>query len=549
MSGLSFAEIERRARAATRRATAQLRTERALAKRDVAYAGAQISRLTEDWVLVRQHPDDELRWNIERIRVRARDLERNNPTMRHFLRLLGVNVIGPDGFRLCAQVRNNDGNLAEQLNDKIEDGWEKWSRQPTRDGRGSLLSFSRLCLKNVARDGEAFVRMHKGFAGNPYGFALEAVDPDQVDTYFNAPGTGGNEIRMSVEVDQDARPVRYWMWDKPERVFSYAGARKRISVPASEIIHIYDPDRVNQTRGVSWFASVMLPAKFLDAYEEAELVAARVAASKMMIFQRRANEGPGGMPETNAAGTLDAEANPGTSLVLPQGYELATFDPKHPSGQFQQFVQAQLRRIATGLGVSYNGLASDLTSVNFSSMRSGLLVDRDMWKQWQRWWIDSFLRPVYEQWLNMALLTGELVLDSRDAEKFKAVKFIGRGWPWVDPLKDIQGALLAIQTGLGSRQQYLAEGGLDYEETAEELADELKIAAELGINIEPPVDKPPKGGPGTQAPEPGQEATPQGETPADEGATGEEEDVTPARAAHANGNGTITRPKPRRRWR
>jgi len=150
-----------------------------------------------------------------------------------------------------------------------------------------------------------------------------------------------------------------------------------------------------------------------------------------------------------------------------------------------------LRQVATGLGVSYNALASDLVGVNYSSLRSGLLIERDLWRRLQSWMIESFLERVFEEWLDLALLSGELVLDSRDPSKFLAGVWEPRGWQWVDPLKDVQASLLAIDGGLASRTCVLAEKGEDIDDTFEELAEEKKLAKQYGIELEASA-KPPK---------------------------------------------------------
>ena len=66
----------------------------------------------------------------------------------------------------------------------------------------------------MACDGEAFVRLWRGFEGNPYGLALQAIDADLIDETFNRPRRGSeNEIRMGVEIDAIGRPVGYWIWN------------------------------------------------------------------------------------------------------------------------------------------------------------------------------------------------------------------------------------------------------------------------------------------------------------------------------------------------
>lgn len=448
-------------------------------------AAAETTRLLADWLATRMQRDDEIKWSIPALRARARDLENNDPTTKHYLRLLAVNVIGPNGMRLQSQIRNNDGKLNKPFNDKIEEAWLDWCYTPTRDGRQDFVSLCMMLLKAVARDGEVFVRIWRNFERNDYGFALEPLDPALIDENYNrAAGNGLNEIRLGVEIDSDGRPVAYHGWSSEQRLTSLRD-RQRISIPANQIIHLFDPERVGQTRGISWMASVMVNTKMLSGYIESELVAARVAAAKMGFFQKKADAG-GAIPD-DAAFTV--EANPGTFGILPEGYEVASFSPDHPSTAFGDFVKASLRSIATGHGVSYNALANDLENVNYSSIRAGLIIERDQWRSLQRWWICAFMRPVYLEWLNSALLYSAITLDSRDVRKFLKYRFIPRGWAWVDPLKDAQAGIESIQNGLASRTSLLAERGDDLETILEELAEESRLAEQYGVEIDTASDK------------------------------------------------------------
>lgn len=453
--------------------------------RAIGFKGADFSRLTMDWAPTLVPANEEIRDALPRLRARARELKRNNPYVRQYLNLLRVNVVGPEGFRLQAQVRNNDGRLAKLLNDRIEAAWADFSRAPTVDGKGSLTSFQQSAIETVAGDGELFIRMHRGF-DNAHGFALEAIDADLLDeAYFRPAGSNNAEIRMGVEVDTYGRPLAYHFWTSPPQ-FGYGGgptSRKRIRVPADQVLHIYSPDRFTQTRGVTWLAPVMYALNMLDGYEDAEITACRVASSAMGIWQRK--EG-GSEVVTDDDGRLQLEANPGTFAFAPDGYELSTWDPSHPHSNYPMFVKGVLRKIASGLGLSYNVLANDLEGVNYSSMRSGLLIERDLWRGLQVWWRDSVLEPIYREWLAMTLLAGGLTLDTRDPRKFFQVRWVPRGWAWVDPSKDVEAGIQEIQTGLGSRTSLLAEQGKDLEDVLEELAEEKQLAAEYGVEISGP---------------------------------------------------------------
>jgi len=457
------------------------------------YKAALQSRLVADWIAQLRAADDELKRDMTKLRARSRELSRNNGFAKHYLRLVGDNVIGPVGFNHQARVKNNDGKLARPLNDKIEEGWAEWCNVVTLDGRLSLCAFEKQQLRGMARDGESLVRKWRG-ADGPYAFALEGIDPDLLDHTFNrVPNRSGSglEVCMGIEKDERNRPVRYWVWDGPE---SFARQRKRIGIPADEIIHRYDVERCNQSRGVTWFHPVMLELHMLESYFDSELVASRVGANAQGFFVRR--EGTG-MPTDPIVGDAQQQAllalqssEPGSVNFAPEGYGLETFDSTHPSTAFGDFVKAGLRQVASGLGITYATLAGDLGEVNYSAHKSGKNDERFMWRGLQFDEVTRFLGPVKAEWLAMAQLRGAqtggregLVLDTRDPKKLLAGRFKGCGWPSPDPLKEANAFVIEVGHGVNTCTWFLEERGQDFEELIEIRAEEIRLAAEAGVPI------------------------------------------------------------------
>jgi lambda family phage portal protein len=458
--------------------------QRAPEKRTSVFTGASGSRLTLDWVAPILSADQECRGNLRLLRARGRELVRNNPIARHFLNMLGANVIGPAGIRYQSLVRDVKGEIDRNTNKKIEAAWAEWCKKGncTVDGKLSFRALQDLALRSEAMDGECFIRKVRGF-DNKWGFALQTIDADQVDHLFSRPGqprSGETEVRLGIEVDSWGRPVAYWV--NPGHPSDFGGSLLRERIPADQIIHLFDPYRVNQTRGLTWFHAVMLALKMLNGYMEAEIVAARVGAAKMAFL---VNTDPASFDGQNAdpEQLLRMEANAGMIEQLPPGYDVKEFKPDHPANAFESFIKTNLRWVASGLGASYNALANDLQGVNYSSLRSGLLIERDHWKVTQKHVAEDFMQPIFDEWLKMSLLTGALKLDSRDSERYSEGKWIPRGWQWVDPYKETQAAVLGIGAALQTRDQVISDRGGDYEEVFEQLAEEDKVADQFGIEL------------------------------------------------------------------
>ena len=314
----------------------QLAWREVAGKRSV-FDGAGVHRLLLDWIAQARSADEEIRGDLRLLRARARELGRNNSYVKRYFRLLVNNVIGPMGIKLQAQVWAGE-EPDVKANAAIEAAWNDWANAPvTVDGKLTLRRFEKLILKTTACDGEAFVRLWRGFEGNRFGLALQAIDADLIDETFNRPRRGSeNEIRMGVEIDALSRPVRYWVWNTPNA--SVDLMRERYFVPAGEMLHLYDPERVNQTRGVTWVHSVMVPAHMLNAYEESEAVAARIGASKMGLFEKRTDSVAGDLASEPKPATM--EANPGSFDIVPGRLRVQDVGARAPHGAVPGLHQA-----------------------------------------------------------------------------------------------------------------------------------------------------------------------------------------------------------------
>lgn len=285
---------------------------------------------------------------------------------------------------------------------------------------------------------------------------------------------------MGIEFNKWNRPVAYYLLKAhPSELFSQHGSygnKQYERIPAEEIIHGFIMDRPSQSRGVPWMHSAMLRLRMLGAYEEAELVAA-----KMGFFV--SPDGSGYTGADDGFGNKLMEADPGSFEQLPAGMDVRLFDPNHPNASFADFEKSILRGIASGLNISYATLANDLENVNFSSIRHGSLEDRDTWRVLQNWLIEHFCTPVYEAWLVMAITTGKVNLPMKDFAKYNKPIWRARGWAWVDPLKESHANEIALVQKTKTRSQIAADQGIDIEEMFQQIALEGELAKKYGIDL------------------------------------------------------------------
>jgi lambda family phage portal protein len=458
-----------------------------------SWAGAAGGRLNLDWFLGVLSADQVLQAEIETLRTRAQELCMNNSTASTIPKIWAENVVGKDGILLQARNRTTRDQPAERINLAIEDAWYRWCEHGTCtvDGRLNYCETETLTAQSEPRDGEVLIQLARGF-DNPFGFALDVLDPAQLDVNYNVTADEGrNEIRMGVEVNRWGRPLYYHLWTNHPSEFR--SGRKRERVPESEIIHLYVQHRPKASRGVTWFAPVIIDLKNHGGYREAELTAARTAAAKMGWIQQRVNpdgtQAPPILPEDVADDHIKLDADPGVIEQLPPGYEFAGWDPTHPTTAFKEFDKAIIRSIAVAERVSYMSLSGDLSDTSYGSGRIGLLGERAVYEKFQQRHIERFSTPIYRAWLEMALLTGALQLPSLDARQYYACAWHARPFPWIDPAADMEAAETELALGVETYTRLAAKKGLDYEEVLQERQRERELRVKYG-EPEPAVGKP-----------------------------------------------------------
>ncbi len=450
------------------------------------FQAARIDRLSADWMATQVSLNEELRGDLDLLRRRGRELVNNNDYARKFREMCQDNIIGPAGIRLQVRVEDRPGQPDRLANGAIELAWREWVAQADVTRKQTLRDMCETLVGGLPSDGEFLVRMVRGpEAGNRWNFALQAIDVDRIDTMYNG-RHGANSVVMGVEVDVYRRPVALHVF-AAHPMDGVHSNRLRIRVPMAELIHAFKVERPEQLRGIPWMAPGMLSLHHLGSFKLAALLAAEHGANHYGFFTTPDGTSPvGGM---DADGQQITTSQPGTFDTLPTGVGFQPFQSKYPEANFGPFVKTTLQRIASGWGVAYHSLANDLEGVSFSSIRSGTLEERDRWMGDQEWFISAFLEPVFRAWLQMALLSGAVVMPNGSAlpaaklDKFSRHEWQARRWDWVDPKADTEANILKVKAGLMAPQDLAAAMGYDFDDTLAAIKAAQELAASYGVSL------------------------------------------------------------------
>jgi lambda family phage portal protein len=452
-----------------------------------SYAGAEFSRLTGDWTAMGTSADSEILTSLRALRARSRQLVRDNPFAKHAVRLITNNVIG-QGIGLQGQVKSGRGKLQTAVNDSIENAWADWSCKATCHTAG-LLGFpeiERLAMVQLVTAGEVIIRkIRRPFGSGTIPLALEVIEADRLlDAWQTARAPNGNAIRMGVEVDSWGRPVAYWFSPHHPGDYQFATFEpsKYLRVDAADIIHLYIVERWPQTRGEPWFHAVVRNLHDQAGYEESLIVKSRAAANIVGFI--RSPELTTGDGVQNGRQIVDTE--PGTWTKLLPGEDVAGFNGMTPDPSVEPFLRYMLRKMAVGVGTSYESLSRDYSQSNYSSSRMALLDDRDLYRVLQGFVIRNLRWDIHREFLDAAVLVGKVKAGAdyySNPAKYQAVKFKPRGWSWIDPQKEVAAYKMAVRNGFMTQGDVIAQTSpdSDVEDVMKNRREELDMAAELEL--------------------------------------------------------------------
>jgi lambda family phage portal protein len=170
--------------------------------------------------------------------------------------------------------------------------------------------------------------------------------------------------------------------------------------------------------------------------------------------------------------------DPGQSVTVP--------DMNAPDGQLEPFTRSMLKAVAAGLGTSFESVSKDFSQTNYSSSRLSLLDERDTYRVLQRFFVENFHQIIFEKWLDMAVLSGELSLPGYETnpDRYRMSKWVPRSWEWVDPQKEVAAYKAAVRCGFKTLGQVVSEQGGDLEEVLLMRQAELAMADEMGLVLD-----------------------------------------------------------------
>ena len=453
------------------------------------YDGASTHRRLSGFRTTNAHINVLLAGDGAQLRDRSRDLIRNNSYAKAARRSFAANVVGT-GIR--TGFRHPEDGLGEELRQLWEDH-SCW--QIDADGVVDYYGLQALIAKVLFTCGEAFARRvnRKLSDGLAVPLQVQLIDPAQLPLWKMGPLDNGNVIRCGIEFDPKGQRVAYWFLKRNPgdwtALMNDCDPELFMRIPASEVLHIFEPEEIGQIRGEPRMASCLADFFLLGEYDSAELDRKKVAAMFAGFILEDSAENVAIEGAVGEDGIAVAPLEAGTLQVLNGAKDIKFSDPADVGGSYDAFEYRNLTKGAAGAGVPYMAMTGDLKSANYSSMRAGSLEYRRQIEQTQ--WhglIAQFCRPVARWWLETAVLAGMVSLKPADYRKNPAywlakIAHIPPRFDWVDPLKDVKAEIMSIDAGIKARSQSIEEQGYSADEVDARRAEDKERADRLGVPV------------------------------------------------------------------
>ncbi|WP_111423266.1 phage portal protein, partial [Rhodoplanes roseus] len=438
-----------------------------------AYDGAARGRHTDGWNTPGTSADAEIAKAGPVLRDRARDLRRNDPLVTKGVASWVNNLVG-EGI----MPRPATGD--ETRDAKVKAAFDRWCDECDADGQLDFYGLQALAVGGMIESGEMLARRRWRLKTDGYRIPMQVqlLEPDFLDSSVQGDRGGGLAIQ-GIQFDAVGRRVAYWLYGQhPGATVLTTKARLQSApVPATEIAHLYEKSRT-QVRGVTWLAPVIRTSRDHSDYWFAEGVRKKTEASLVGIVIGEDDTDSGINPKTGevaSPGVVDNDGNllesisPGMFAYARGGKDIKFTQPASIGG-FAETDAAWARRTAAGLRLPYELLTGDLSQINFSSLRAGLIDFRRLVSmlQWQVV-IPMYCRPLWRWFCQAAYVAGEI--DSPDVP----VVWAPPAFSWVDPYKDVLSDVMAIRAGIKTPQDVIAATG----RTMQEVMGELKAWNDL----------------------------------------------------------------------
>lgn len=461
-------------------------------------AGRRDNRRIRSWRPGGGSPNVDLLYDLDDLRERSRDLERNSPLALGAIQSKTNGVIGT-GLVLKSAIDLDrlglDRKAAIAAQGEIEREFELWSKDADFTGQLHWLDLQRLAYRSARVSGDiGIARRYRKTPGKPYGLRLVLIEADRISN----PNRQADSlaIRGGVQVDGDGVIQGYWVsqthpgeivttalkWEFVPRIGAQSGL-KQMLLP-------YQLQRPGQPRGVPMFSPIIELIQQLKNYATAEISAA-INDAMMFAFETLGADDTDGEPlvtnpdsKGSVAGPDELQLEDLAIITLSNGSGVEVKAPSRPNSGYEPFMLAIIKQIGVALEIPFELMIMHFSS-SYSASRAALEI---AWKGFlaEKAWFEREVADVVFEWFFVeAVALGRLKADGFLDDPVKRAAWMGRQWIGptriqIDPRVEAQADAQDIASRVKSRDQVITERtGGDWQRKVAQIAQEEEDLAGL----------------------------------------------------------------------
>jgi lambda family phage portal protein len=322
--------------------------------------------------------------------------------------------------------------------------------------------------------------MRRAEDGLPVPLQIQLNEADHLDESKIDGRPDGSRTVRGIEYDAIGRRLAYWLFpDHPGDIaIPLSRSVASVRIPADGIVHLFLRDRVQQ-RGVPWGAPVMRALRDLDDWTNSELVRKKTEACLVGIVTVGDDAEQGVAPSVvDSDGRVIEQFEPGLIAYARGGKDIKFNQPAATAG-ISEWLRAQLHIVAAGFRLPYELLTGDLSQVNYSSIRAGIVEFRRLVSavQWQIV-IPIFCQPIWDWFIAAAYAAGLIPVATAGVE-WEPPKF-----EYLNPLDDARADLMMVRMGATSLRRVVARQGENLDDILAETKATNDAVDALGIVLD-----------------------------------------------------------------
>lgn len=460
------------------------------------YDAAGFGKRLAGWMPTSSGPNKAIE-GLQNIRNRARDVTRNDWSGQAGIQKWTTNLVG---IGITPRFKRIKDKARKQ---QVVDLWNDFVAVCDADCVLDMFGLQTLAVRAWLESGEVFIRRRDRLpsAGLPIPLQIQLLEADMVplfdaDYAKNLPA--GNIIRSGIELDKRGKRIAYWVYKEHPGDGSMAvlDPDSLVRVAASEMLHMFEPLRPGQLRGVSMLAPVLVRLKNIGDYEDATLERQKLANLYVGFIARTTPPAPGdedldpltgkpidwatedgidGSPVQPLAGL-----SPGLMQELEDGQTVNWSNPPEAGTTYSDYLRTQHMGTAAAAGLPYELFSGDIVNISDRTLR--IIINDFRRHAEQRQYqiiIPKMCQPVMEWFVEAAAFVGLITLD--EADDVRRVEHAPHGWQHIHPVQDPQGKKLEIDMGVRSRSSVIGERGDDADSVDDEIAADDKRQQDLHI--------------------------------------------------------------------